>query len=223
MDRDDRGTRPRANTRSIRSDLREASRSRSGKGAETVGTSDEQARARGGIVNVKTGVSPSGSVPGAPERYSINELDTIIFKLKKALLEVEGNGFDAQEFYNRALTLIDADHAALANSTGAALDDCRMISTKTLEATEEGYRRMARAISDWHLDFISVNDNAKHLQDTARKLVVDLQGCEKSIQQAVAVGIQAGILKGNRIIRASIIVLMANTVVSYAVTECLES
>jgi hypothetical protein len=55
-------------------------------------------------------------------------LDTIIFKLKKALLEMEGNGFDAQKFYNRTLTLIEANHAALANSTGTALAECRRTS-----------------------------------------------------------------------------------------------
>jgi hypothetical protein len=206
MDRDGRDARPRPSTRS---DLKELVRSRNEKGAGTVDRSDE--KVTGGIVNAKTGISPSGNVPSAPERYNINELDIITFKLKKMMLEVEGNGFDAQGFYNRALTLIEANHATLANSTDATLAECRRMSAETLAATTSGYRSVAKAIDDWHADFAGVNDNARRLQDTTRKLVVDLQGCDKRIQRAVAEGIRNGILKGNRIVRAALVTLALNT------------
>jgi hypothetical protein len=206
MDRDGRDARPR---QSIRSNIRKLARSRNGKGAEAVSWPDE--KVTGGIVNAKTGISPSESAPSLPERYDINELDIIVFKLKKMLLEVEGNGFDAQEFYNRALTLIEANHAALANSTSVALAECRRISAETLAAIKQGYQSVARAIDDWYSDFAGVNENAKRLQDATRKLVVDLQGCDKRIQQAVSEGIRDGILKGNRIVKVALAVLALNT------------
>jgi hypothetical protein len=104
----------------------------------------------------------------------------------------------------------------LANSTGIALAECRRTGVETLAATKSGYQNVSKAIDDWHSDFVGVNGNARRLQGETRKLVHDLEGCDKRIQQVVAEGIRSGILKGNRIVKAALVALILNTRVMVA-------